>query len=206
MDAMPSGDAIIAIGPGPAAGAAARSRDARLAARIAAGDDLALGALYDEYGPLIYGLTRKVTGSSSGAEDVTQDAFASLWEQVDRFDVERGSLKAFLCTIAYRRAVDWVRREVGAGRRAVRAGVVELTEPGDPPGAALASDECVRLRRALVELPPEQRSAVVLAYYHGLSYREVASQLGIPEGTAKSRLRLALARLRAALTEGGGRA
>jgi RNA polymerase sigma-70 factor (ECF subfamily) len=183
-----------------------RDADALLAARIAAGDDLALGALYDRYGPLVYSLARKITGSSSGAEDVTQDAFASLWEQIERFDVGRGSLKAFVCTIASRRAVDWVRRETGLIRRALRAGVVGTAERPEPPDLALASDEGARLRRALLDLPPEQRRAVVLAFYDGMSYRQVAGRLGIPEGTAKSRLRLALARLRVALTEGGQRA
>jgi RNA polymerase sigma factor (sigma-70 family) len=180
--------------------------DARLAARIAAGDDLALGVLYDQYSPLIFGLARKVTGSLSGAEDVTQDSFASLWEQIGRFDVARGSLRAFLFTIAYRRAVDWVRREVSATRRAATAGAIGSTERVAPPDEALASDESARLRQALIDLPIEQRHAVVLAYYDGLSYRQVASRLGIPEGTAKSRLRLALARLRAALMDGGLRA
>jgi RNA polymerase sigma-70 factor (ECF subfamily) len=177
--------------------------DAGIAARIAAGDDMALGLLYERYGPLVYGLARKVTGSSSGAEDVTQDAFASLWERIGRFDVTRGSLKAFLCTIAHRRAVDWVRREASSTRRARTAGLLGSTERADPPDAALAFDESSRLRQALYELPIEQRHAVVLAYYDGLSYRQVASRLGIPEGTAKSRLRLALARLRDAMDEGG---
>jgi RNA polymerase sigma-70 factor (ECF subfamily) len=181
-----------------------RERDARLAARIAAGDDLALGALYDRYGRLVYCLARRVTGSASGAEDVTQDAFASLWEQIERFDTGRGSLKAYVCTIAYRRAVDWVRREVSSARRA-QAGAARAADIVDPPDAALAAYDLDRLRGALGDLPGEQREAVVLAYYHGLTYRQVADRLGIPEGTAKSRLRLALARLRTTMTQGGRR-
>ncbi len=173
--------------------------EVRLAARIAAGDDLALGTLYDRYGSMVYAIARRVTGSASAAEDVTQDAFATVWENIERFDVQRGSLRAFLSTIGYRQAVDWVRREAAAARRVARAAAAKPVEQID--GAAF--DLCATMREALGGLPLEQRRAVFLAYYEGLTYREVAARLGLPEGTVKSRLRLALARLRASLDEGG---
>jgi RNA polymerase sigma-70 factor (ECF subfamily) len=186
---------LIAVTGGPS------DADAVLAARLAAGDEGALGTLYDRYGSLVFSLAARITGSRDGAEDVTQEAFVTVWSSIDRFEPQRGSLRSFLYTIAHRRAVDWVRREEGAVRRARLSPALQVDE-ADPADASAAGDLARQARRALADLPPEQRQTVELVYYDGLSYREVAARLGIPEGTAKSRMRLALAKLAATLDEG----
>jgi RNA polymerase sigma-70 factor (ECF subfamily) len=182
-------------GAGPVATLASVDGDGVLVARLVAGDDGALEELFDRYAPFVLGLARRVVRNSAVAEDVVQDVFAGLWSHPDRFDPARGSLRAYLGVQAYRRAVDAVRRDT---RRRTReswwaepalagSGVaVDLTD-----GAALAEV----VRAAIARLPEEQRAAVELVYWHGHTHREVAAALAIPEGTAKSRLRLAQAKL-----------
>jgi len=181
--------------------------DGRLVARIVAGDDHALGLVYDRYGSLVYGLSRRVTSSTAAAEEITQEVFVQFWEHADRFDAAKGSLRAFLGAITHRRSVDWVRSEARRREREARtaqdaatgtvATVVDITtELG-------AQDTAARVRAAVETLPLEQREAVVLAYFGGLTFREVAASLGLPEGTAKSRLRLALGKLSTVLAAQG---
>jgi RNA polymerase sigma-70 factor (ECF subfamily) len=181
--------------------------DGTLVARIVAGDDRALGLVYDRYGSLVYGLARRVTSSTAAAEEITQEVFVQFWEHADRFDAAKGSLRAFLGAITHRRSVDWVRSEARRREREARtsqdaatgtvATVVDITtELG-------AQDTAARVRAAVETLPLEQREAVVLAYFGGLTFREVAASLGLPEGTAKSRLRLALGKLSAVLSAQG---
>ena len=181
--------------------------DGTLVARIVAGDDRALGLVYDRYGSLVYGLARRVTSSTAAAEEITQEVFVQFWEHADRFDAAKGSLRAFLGAITHRRSVDWVRSEARRREREARtsqdaatgtvATVVDITtELG-------AEDTAARVRAAVETLPLEQREAVVLAYFGGLTFREVAASLGLPEGTAKSRLRLALGKLSAVLSAQG---
>lgn len=170
----------------------APARDEDLRARLAAGDADALGEIYDMYAPLVHGLARRVAGDTEAARDVTQEVFAGLWEHPLAFDPERGSLRGWLATLAHRRAVDWVRREVRRRRPP------EPETPADPAGAdeaVLASELASGVKRSLDALPPPMRDVLELAYYRGLTYREVAVALGIPEGTAKSRIRSALAHL-----------
>ena len=180
-----------------------REIDARLIARIVVGDDFALAELYDRYSALVYGLARRVTQSVHGAEDITQDVFATLWEMPDRFDGARGSLRSFLGVLAHRRSVDWVRREVASRARAERESKRSITFSADTDETVVADDIAIRVRAAVDALPQDQRDAVKLAYFGGLTYREVAEHLAIPEGTAKFRLRLALAKLSATLQAQG---
>ncbi|MFD0691034.1 RNA polymerase sigma factor [Actinomadura fibrosa] len=172
---------------------AAPARDADLRARLAAGDDDALGEIYDMYAPLVHGLARRVTGDAEAARDVTQEVFVGLWERPLAFDPERGSLRGWLATLAHRRAVDWVRRE--ARRRRPPPEDADRTGPGGADEAVLAGELASGVKRSLNALSPPLRDALELAYYRGLTYREVAVALGIPEGTAKSRIRSALAQL-----------
>jgi RNA polymerase sigma-70 factor (ECF subfamily) len=165
--------------------------DALLAARLCAGDADALTDAYARHGALVYGLARRVADAAT-AEDVTQEIFVSLWEHPDRFDPARGTLRAFLGVQAQRRAVDALRRD---GRRAGREQRHHDEDPERPrdPVDDLVLRETVR--GALDTLPPEQRAVVELAYVEGRTLCEIASCLGIPEGTAKSRLRLAQGKL-----------
>jgi RNA polymerase sigma-70 factor (ECF subfamily) len=167
--------------------------DAALARRLVAGDETALADAYDQHAPLVYGLALRVIGDARAAEDVTQEVFLGLWEAPERFDADRGTLRGFLGTITHRRSVDLIRREEARRRREDRA-------PADPTGPsvddqAVAGVVAERVRRAVDTLPHAQRRAIELAYFDGHSYRQVAALLGIPEGTAKSRLRLALAHI-----------
>lgn len=181
----------------------ASDRDALLIERMRAGDDQALGAVYDQHAALVYGLARRVTRDEHLARDVTQEVFTYLWEMPDRVDLTRGSLRTYLALLAHRRAVDEVRRHE---RRFRAESAAAPPEADDGPEAEVVATATQAWRRkhlaALLDmLPPEQRAAVRLAYYDGLTYVQVANALGIPEGTAKTRLRLALARLRTLLTE-----
>jgi len=173
------------------------SGDAVLIARLAAGDDEALSEVWQRHGPLVFGLARRLTGDSSTAEDITQEVFVTLWRQPERFDPQRGSLRAYLGVHAQRRAIDALRREgrrTERERRHHRLHVDTDDSPGAPTEASGLADI---VRGAVRRLPPEQREAVELAYYGSLTHREVAATLGIPEGTAKSRLRLAQTKLQA---------
>jgi len=158
--------------------------------------------LYDQYASFVFGLARRVTGDRTAAEDVTQDVFVACWERPAAFDPERGRLRTFLGTLAHRRAVDWVRREEARRRRSEREAALVVRVPDvEEMVSALATAE--RVRAEVERLPVEQAEAIRLAYFGGQTYRQVAVSLGIPEGTAKSRLRLGLRRIAAAL-EGNG--
>jgi RNA polymerase sigma-70 factor (ECF subfamily) len=170
--------------------------------RVVAGDDAALGEVYDQYASFVYGLAVRVIGDHRAAEDVSQDVFVSFWERPAAFDPARGSLRTWLGTLTHRRAVDHVRREEARRRRAEREASRAIAAP-DVEEMATALLTAERVRAALEMLPTEQRRAVHLAYFGGKTYRQVAETLGIPEGTAKSRLRLGLRRIAATLEAQG---
>jgi RNA polymerase sigma-70 factor (ECF subfamily) len=172
-------------------------------ARVVAGEHAALGEVYDQYASFVYGLAARVIGDPRAAEDVCQDVFVSFWERPAAFDPARGNLRTWLGTLAHRRAVDHVRREEARRRRAERDAARAVSTP-DVEEMATALLTAERVRAALDVLPDEQRRAVQLAYFGGETYRQVALTLGIPEGTAKSRLRLALRRIADALDAEGG--
>jgi RNA polymerase sigma factor (sigma-70 family) len=171
--------------------------------RVVAGDDSALREVYDQYASFVYGLAVRVIGDTRAAEDVSQDVFVAFWERPGAFDPQRGSLRTWLGTMAHRRSVDYVRREEARRRRAEREASRAVATP-DVEEMATALLTAERVRAALDLLPDEQRRAVQLAYFGGKTYRQVAETLGIPEGTAKSRLRLALKRIAGTLEAEGG--
>lgn len=184
---------------GVAVGPRATAWDEGLAARLLAGDDRALAEAVAQYGGFVHGLALKVTRDRAAADEVTQTVFVALWEHPDRYDPARGGLRPYLGVLAHRRAVDWVRREAAARRRASRMEAAAEVLVPDVAEAAATVLVAERVREAVRGLPEEQRRALELAYFDGLTYRQVAEELGIPEGTAKSRLRLGLARLARAL-------
>ena len=170
--------------------------------RIAAGDERALADLYDQFGSFVYGLAARVIGDRTAAEDVTQEVFVTLWERPELFDSERGRLRTLLGTLAHRRAVDHVRREEARRRRHQReAGFTRPVPDIDEMAMAMVNAE--RVREAVEALPIDQRNAIQLAYFGGKTYREVAEILDIPEGPAKSRMRLGLQRIAHALEAHG---
>lgn len=146
-------------------------------------------------------MARRVLTDAAMAEEVAQDVFVALWRRPGAFDAERGNLKGFLLRVARNKAIDLVRRE--ETRKKARESLIAEQE-GESSGASATEqiDERHRIMAALNELSAPQREAVVLAYYGGRTYREVAEELGVPEGTAKTRLRDGLAKLRELLTRG----
>jgi RNA polymerase sigma-70 factor (ECF subfamily) len=176
------------------------SPEALLVARVAAGDDSALASLYDRFASLVHGIAVRVTCERGLAEEVVQDVFTALWERPAAFDPDRGSVRTWLATLAHRRAVDRVRASERARRRELASATSDVADV-DVAAEGEAADLSARLWTAVDALPDDQRDAVRLAYAEGRTYREVADLLGIPEGTAKSRLRLGLRKLAGALGE-----
>jgi RNA polymerase sigma factor (sigma-70 family) len=171
-----------------------REWEQALHARLVAGEEAALGELYDQFSPMVYGMAVRITGDRAAAEDVTQEVFAYAWERADAYDRNRGRLRTWLATIAHHRAVDSVRSSQ-ARRRHAAAEVQEQRLAPDVEEAAVAAAVAKCVRAAVDRLPDPQRTAIMLAYFEGKTFRQVADVLGIPEGTAKSRLRLGLRRI-----------
>ena len=172
--------------------------DRGMMARIRVGDQLAFGAVYQQYAALVHGVAARLVGRDAAA-DIAQEVFVHLWARADAFDPDRGTLRTYLAVMARRRAIDVLRRR-GRAEEGLERIAGEM--PGTVPNideAALAMLAAERVRSAIGELPTEQRQAIELAYLEGLTFREVAARTEVPEGTAKSRLRLALARLAEAL-------
>lgn len=174
--------------------------DAQLADRIRAGDTAALGELYDRYSGTALATALRVVRSRDQAEDVVHDAFVAVWRKIDRFDAERGSLRAWVLTVVRNRAIDKVRaRRTSMDVDDADERSLLRTGPNPTWDAAIRSASAAELRGAIARLPDEQRRAVELAYFEGYTYREVADLTGVPPGTANGRLRLALGKLREAL-------
>lgn len=175
--------------------------DEALIALVARGDDEALGALYDRFSRVAYGLAVRILRDRALAEDAVQEAFLAIWRSAKGFKAERAKPSTWILTLVHRRAVDLVRREE---RR--RADPIE--ELAHPAGEATDEEAALRSNRravqdALRRLPDEQREALELAYYGGFSQSELAERLGQPLGTIKSRMFTGLARLRDLLAEAG---
>ncbi|HEX3327047.1 MAG TPA: sigma-70 family RNA polymerase sigma factor [Actinomycetota bacterium] len=167
--------------------------------RLLARDENTFRAVVESYGAAVLGIARRVLADPNLAEEVAQDTFVALWRRPGAFDPERGSLRAFLLVVARNKAVDLVRREE-ARKRATESLLQEAALPSDIAPDDERIEEREEIRRALAQLSSVQREAIVLAYFGGRTYREVARDLEIPEGTAKTRLRDALVRLRTLLS------
>jgi RNA polymerase sigma-70 factor (ECF subfamily) len=178
--------------------------NARLSAqidRVANGDQAAFAALYDELAPLVFGIVKRVVRDGAHAEEVTQEVFVDLWRLAARFDAGRGNVKTWAATIAHRRAVDRVRSEQSHRNRERIDAVAAPTPTSGPDELAVDGDSRQRAVSALGQLSAPQREALELAYYGGLTHVEVADRLGIALGTAKTRIRDGLLRLRSVLGE-----
>jgi RNA polymerase sigma-70 factor (ECF subfamily) len=166
--------------------------------RAASGDEEALAGLYDESGGLVYSTALRILGNEADAEEVTLEVYSQVWRCAPDFDRNRGAAGAWLAMLARSRAIDRLRS--GAARRAKEREMPEsrdFSDPGIlPDEAGAASEQRRMIQAALGALSPEQREIVELAYFSGLSHSELAARLGQPLGTVKTRIRLAMMRLR----------
>ncbi|MGW0658731.1 ECF RNA polymerase sigma factor SigK [Streptodolium elevatio] len=176
---------------------AAESSLEGLLARVARGDSAAFEEVYVRVSPVVLGVVLRVVRDPAQSEEVAQEVLVEIWRTASRYDPERGSANAWVCTMAHRRAVDRVRSAQSAADREERAG----RRDGSPAYDAVAEEVETRLereqvRRCLASLTELQRESITLAYYGGYTYREVAELLDVPLGTVKTRLRDGLIRMR----------
>ncbi|HEX3987502.1 MAG TPA: sigma-70 family RNA polymerase sigma factor [Acidobacteriaceae bacterium] len=175
--------------------------DSALIERMMAGDENALVALYDRYSGMLFGMLMRILKDTQLAEEVLQDLFLQLWREAGRFDASRGSLPGWLLVIARNRAISRLRR---GNRQAVADDpdgflLESLPSPGNLEEEAQRLQLADRLRRAMATLPGEQREALELAYFEGMTQTEIAQRTGAPLGTVKSRVRAAMQSLKQVL-------
>jgi RNA polymerase sigma-70 factor (ECF subfamily) len=203
---------LAALATRPAAGERQQGDDAVCVARAATGDGAALAALYDAHARAVYSLALRIVRDEADAEDVLQDVFAQAWRQARRYDPARGTVAAWLLTMARTRAIDRLRARRARPDTSAPASDdgtwLDVSAPVVDPGDALAaSRDAARVRAALEALPLLQRLAIELAYFEGLTQSQIAERLEEPLGTVKTRIRLGLLKLRDALSrreaEGG---
>jgi RNA polymerase sigma-70 factor (ECF subfamily) len=185
----------------------AATADAALVARIATGDERALGELYDRQGSMVYGLACAIVRDPADAEEVAADAFAQLWRSASEYDTTRGSVASWLSTITRSRALDRIRARQRRARMMERA----ATQDADgfalplapmslsPDGGTERSEVSKLVAGSLAELSQPQRQVIEMAYFGGLSQSEIATQLAEPLGTVKTRMRAGMGKLRDAL-------
>ncbi|MBI5287388.1 MAG: sigma-70 family RNA polymerase sigma factor [Chloroflexi bacterium] len=186
-------------------------RDDELMDRLERRDLGAFEALYDRYGDLVYSVALRVVGDTYVAEDVAQDVFLRVWRRPEQFDLNRGKFVTWLMSVTRNRSID-ERRSRGRRLRheVLPSGDEEEdvlpsgNDRDDPALATVLSDERAAVRRAMEVLPQEQKLAIELAYFSGLTQQEIANKLGQPLGTVKTRIRLGMQKMRGALQERRG--
>jgi len=182
-------------GSGAVAGGVAGGDLGLLLGLVARGDEAAYGVVYGQLAGHVFGIARSVLRDPAQAEEVAQEVLLEVWRDAARFDAARGSAKAWVLTLAHRRAVDRVRSEQAAAAREQRAATLEVSydEVAETVAARLDAE---RVRRCLGSLTGLQQESIILAYYRGFTYRQVAALLKVPVGTVKTRMRDGLIRLR----------
>lgn len=175
-----------------------------LLGRVADGDRDAFNTFYDAVADLVYGISRRVAVDRHLAAEITQEVFLEVWRKARSFDRSRGSARTWVAVMAKRRAIDVV-RSTQATRDREEANLSRVVEPGDPVGDTVTdNDDRARVSGALGTLSDLQREALDLAFYGGLTHREVAEELDVPLGTVKTRIRDGLTRLASAMGESDG--
>ena len=177
--------------------------DRGLVARMARGDENAMGDLYDHFGEPLYALALGMLGERADAEEVVLEAFLQAWNTAERFDEQRGSVGAWLTVMVRSRAIDRSRARKRQERWSTAGGPEEVagvsTDRDDPTKAAEVNEQRRTVVAALHGLPPAQREAITLAYYAGLTQSQIAERLQVPLGTVKTRIRDGMHKLRGAL-------
>ena len=181
------------------------STDTELLHAIARGDESALAALYDRYNSILLGLLLRILHSRVEAEDVLQEVFLQIWQRAANFDETRGRAFTWMVTLARSRAIDRL-RSLQSRQRADDTALRDAPETvGDASVDAYQAEQREIVRAALAEIPEEQRRALLLAYFEGLTQSEIAERLGQPLGTVKTRMRSGMSKLRDLLGEKMGR-
>jgi RNA polymerase sigma-70 factor, ECF subfamily len=184
---------------------AERLADEELMPLIGEKDPDAFEVFYDRHGGVAYSLAYRIVGERGAAEDVTQEAFISIWRSGARYDAARGSVRTWMLGIVRNRAIDALRSKAG---RAPKLDFDDDSILEHRPATELTDSEALRretaqeVRGALGELPGEQSKVITLAYFGGFSHSEIAGMLGVPLGTVKGRMRLGLEKIRGELAEG----
>jgi len=171
--------------------------DSELVDRLRRRDPQALGELYDRYGRLVYSLILRVVRDTGVAEDLVQETFLRVWNRVQGFDAQKGSIAPWLLAVARNRSIDYLRSASGRERNALE--LEETDHPGlytDMEHDILTSDKARLLKQALAKLSPNHKQVIELAYFEGLSQSEMAERMGQPLGTVKTWVRTALKNLR----------
>jgi RNA polymerase sigma-70 factor (ECF subfamily) len=177
--------------------------DAALVVAVGRFDESALATLYSRHGGAVFALSRRLLNRRDLAEEVTQEIFMRLWTRPERFDADRGTLRSFLLSDTHGRSVDLLRSELARKAREEREGRLAPAPAKDVEGEVLSRVTNDKVRQALGALSENERSAIALAYFGGYSYRQVAEELGEPEGTIKSRIRSGMKRLKGELAAAG---
>lgn len=175
--------------------------DSSILARIAAGDLESFGEFYDQYAPRVWGLLVRILGKTSDAEDVLQEVFWQVWKRAAHYDPERATPLAWLFMIARSRALDLLRR------KSLPSASTTDIDPSielNPADSLEQHEQHLGIQEALARLPEDQRSAIQLAFYNGLTHEQVAERQQVPLGTAKTRIRLGIQRLRQILQKREG--
>ena len=177
--------------------------DSELCDALGHDDERALAEAYRRHGASVHNLARRVLNSVDLADEVTQDVFLDLWRRPEQFDAGRGSLRTLLVTRAHGRSVDLVRTETARRTRERRSAADTALAGYDLDHFVVDLATADKVQGAVAALPADERVAIEMAYFEGMTYREVATTLGAPEGTIKSRIRSGLMRLRASLRQQG---
>ena len=181
----------------------AQESDVLLLKAIAARDELALAQLYDRYDRILFGLLMRILNNREEAEDVLQEVFLQVWRKAADFDESRGRPFTWLVTLARSRGIDRL-RTLASRERVAEAGAREVSEEiSDAATDALKSEQRGLVSDALAKLPDEQKRTIMLAYFDGLTQSEIATRLGAPLGTVKTRMRTGMIRLRELLAGQG---
>ena len=175
--------------------------DRQLARRLVAKDGAALAELYDRLGGIVYSLALRIVRVPGDAEEVTQEVFLYAWEKASLFEANRGSLTTWLSTLARSRSIDRIRREKSQERRkdAVSRDVEVAFAQAGPDEYVALGERGSLIRKALSDLPADQRQVIEIAYFEGLSQSEIAARLNTPLGTVKTRIRQGMIRLKSAI-------
>jgi RNA polymerase sigma-70 factor (ECF subfamily) len=160
----------------------------------------ALGELYDRYGRLVFSVALNSVGDYATAEEITQDVFLRVWQRAGQYRADQGQVSAWLASIARYRAIDvWRRQSSRPEQHSTTWAEVALSAVptvGSPAQVTELAMERERVREAVAQLPAEQKEALALAYFKGYTHNRIAQELDLPLGTVKTRIRLAMQKLR----------